>query len=214
MTGDFTQLGIQLLGMVAILAWTVVMMTAMFFILSKVQHGIRCGRTEEIEGLDKSEHGLPSAYADFTSVPLNSEIIPEGFGVTVVDETAAVKAPSTDAKMSKVVIVTKQSKLEDLKNALEAVGVSGLTVTQVLGCGVQKGAGEYYRGVKMEMSLLPKIKVEAVVSKVPVNAVIEAARKALYTGHIGDGKIFVYDVENAVKVRTGASGYDALQDEE
>ena len=101
---------------------------------------------------------------------------------------------------------------EELKQALNAIGVTGLTVTQVLGCGVQKGASEYYRGVKVDMDVLPKVKVEVVVSKVPVSEVISAARKALYTGHIGDGKIFVYDVENAVRVRTGETGYDALQD--
>ncbi len=217
MGGGFTQLGLQLLGFVTVAAWAVVTMTAMFFILSKIQKGIRVSKTEELEGLDKTEHGMPSAYADFTSVSLNSEILaegePEGVGVTLVDEAAPeIKASATDAKMSKVVILAKQAKLEDLKTALESIGVSGITVTQVLGCGVQKGAT--YRGVPVEMSLLPKVKVEVVVSKVPVQTVVDAARKALYTGNIGDGKIFVYDVENVVKVRTGSSGYDALQDEE
>ena len=217
MGGGFTQLGLQLLGFVTVAAWAVVTMTAMFFILSKIQKGIRVSKTEELEGLDKTEHGMPSAYADFTSVSLNSEILaegePEGVGVTLVDEAAPeIKASATDAKMSKVVILAKQAKLEDLKTALEGIGVSGITVTQVLGCGVQKGAT--YRGVPVEMSLLPKVKVEVVVSKVPVQTVVEAARKALYTGNIGDGKIFVYDVENVVKVRTGSSGNDALQDEE
>jgi len=218
MGGGFTQLGIQLLGMVTILAWAAITITVMFLILSKIQHGIRCDRVTEIEGLDKHEHGMPSAYADFIPVSLNSEILPEdgmeGEGVTVVEEAVPVKTASKEAKMSKVVIVTRQSKLESLKTALEGIGVSGITVTQVLGCGVQKGATEMYRGVPVEMSLLPKVKVEVVVSKVPVNTVVEAARKALYTGHIGDGKIFVYDVEDVVKIRTGASGYDALQDEE
>lgn len=217
-TGEGLQLGWQLCGVVAVLAWTVATMTLTFFALKKTV-GLRVSREEEIEGLDRCEHGLPSAYADFTAIPLNEEILaagePEGVGVTVVDETTpAIKASSTAAKLSKVVIVTRQNKLEDLKTALEGIGVSGLTVTQVLGCGVQKGAAEYYRGVKIEMSLLPKVKVEVVVSKVPVHTVIETARKALYTGHIGDGKIFVYDVEDVVKVRTGSSGYDALQDEE
>lgn len=217
MGGGFTQLGLQLLGFVTVAAWAVVTMTAMFFILSKIQKGIRVSKTEELEGLDKTEHGMPSAYADFTSVSLNSEILaegePEGVGVTLVEEAAPeIKASATDAKMSKVVILAKQAKLEDLKTALESIGVSGITVTQVLGCGVQKGAT--YRGVPVEMSLLPKVKVEVVVSKVPVQMVVDAARKALYTGNIGDGKIFVYDVENVVKVRTGSSGYDALQDEE
>ena len=217
MGGGFTQLGLQLLGFVTVAAWAVVTMTAMFFILNKIQKGIRVSKTEELEGLDKTEHGMPSAYADFTSVSLNSEILaegePEGVGVPLVEEAAPeIKASATDAKMSKVVILAKQAKLEDLKTALESIGVSGITVTQVLGCGVQKGAT--YRGVPVEMSLLPKVKVEVVVSKVPVQTVVDAARKALYTGSIGDGKIFVYDVENVVKVRTGSSGYDALQDEE
>lgn len=139
----------------------------------------------------------------------------ESAGVPVTDTMPAVTESAEEgAKLSKVVIVTKQSKFEDLKQAMNSIGVTGLTVTQVLGCGVQKGAGEYYRGVKMDMDLLPKVKVEVVVSKVPVADVIAAARKALYTGHIGDGKIFVYDVEDVVRVRTGESGYDALQDEE
>ena len=218
-TGEWTQLGLQLLGIVTIAAWTVATMTLTFFLLSKIQKGIRVGKTEEIEGLDKTEHGLPSAYADFIGVSLNNEILeegaPEGTGVEVVDMTSAapLQEPGREAKMSKVVVITKQSQLEALKASLERIGVSGMTVTQVLGCGVQKGASEYYRGVKMEMSLLPKVKVEVIVSKVPVQDVIDAARKALYTGHIGDGKIFVYDVEDVVKIRTGARGYDALQDE-
>ena len=172
--------------------------------------------------MDKHEHGLPSAYADFVAAPLAAEMIdPEGLaveepaGVTVVDTTvpAVRESSAVGAKLSKVVILTKQSKFEDLKQALNAIGVTGLTVTQVLGCGVQKGASEYYRGVKVDMDLLPKVKVEVVVSKVPVDEVVAAARKALYSGHIGDGKIFVYDVEDVVRVRTGESGYDALQDE-
>ena len=220
-TGNFSQLAVQLLGIVCIAAWTIVCMVALFQIL-KHTCGIRASRIEEIEGLDKHEHGLPSAYADFVAAPLAAEMIdPEGVapaepaGVTVVDTTvpAVRESSAAGAKLSKVVILTKQSKFEDLKQALGAIGVKGLTVTQVLGCGVQKGASEYYRGVKVDMDLLPKVKVEVVVSKVPVDEVVAAARKALYTGHIGDGKIFVYDVEDVVRVRTGESGYDALQDE-
>ena len=220
-TGNFSQLAVQLLGIVCIAAWTIVCMVALFQIL-KHTCGVRASRIEEIEGLDKHEHGLPSAYADFVAAPLAAEMIdPEGFtpaepaGVTVVDTTVPAVRESSEAgaKLSKVVILTKQSKFEDLKQALGAIGVTGLTVTQVLGCGVQKGASEYYRGVKVDMDLLPKVKVEVVVSKVPVDEVVAAARKALYTGHIGDGKIFVYDVEDVVRVRTGESGYDALQDE-
>ena len=220
-TWNFSQLAVQLLGIVCIAAWTIVCMVALFQIL-KHTCGVRASRIEEIEGLDKHEHGLPSAYADFVAAPLAAEMIdPEGLaaeepaGVTVVDSTVpAVKESSAaGAKLSKVVILTKQSKFEELKQALNAIGVTGLTVTQVLGCGVQKGASEYYRGVKVDMDLLPKVKVEVVVSKVPVGEVVAAARKALYSGHIGDGKIFVYDVEDVVRVRTGESGYDALQDE-
>lgn len=223
-TGNFAQLIVQIIGVVAIAAWTIVCMIALFQIL-KHTVGLRASKVEEIEGLDKHEHGLPSAYADFAAVPLAAEMLdPEGVPVTAADETAGVtvvdtaapalkESSETGAKLSKVVILTKQSKFEDLKQALGEIGVTGLTVTQVLGCGVQKGAGEYYRGVKVDMDLLPKVKVEVVVSKVPVSQVIETARKALYTGHIGDGKIFVYDVEDVVRVRTGESGYDALQDQ-
>ena len=227
-TGSFAQLIVQLIGVAAIAAWTIVCMVILFQIL-KHTVGLRASRIEEIEGLDKHEHGLPSAYADFTPVPLAAEIIEaeglpanlaasEPAGVTVTDTTApempSVSASDGIAKLSKVVILTKQSKFEDLKQALNAIGVTGITVTQVLGCGVQKGASEYYRGVKLDMDLLPKVKVEVVVSKVPVEKVVEAARTALYTGHIGDGKIFVYDVEDVVRVRTGESGYDALQEED
>ena len=122
--------------------------------------------------------------------------------------------PASDVKLSKVTIVCSQTKFEQLKSAMNDIGVTGMTVTQVLGCGVQKGRTEYYRGVPLSMNLLPKLQVDMVVSKVPVSQVVESARKALYTGHIGDGKIFVYGVENAVKVRTGETGYDALQGEE
>ncbi len=221
-TGSFAQLAVQLIGIAAIAAWTIVCMILLFRILKRTV-GLRASRVEEVEGLDKHEHGLPSAYADFASVPLAAEMLdPEGvptpsegeFADVAAETAPAVRESSeSGAKLSKVVVLTKQSKFEELKAALNEIGVTGLTVTQVLGCGVQKGAGEYYRGVKVDMDLLPKVKVEVVVSKVPVGKVVEAARKALYTGHIGDGKIFVYEVEDVVRVRTGESGYDALQDE-
>ena len=220
--GGFNLLGVQLIGILCIAAWTILCMIGLFLLLKKTV-GLRAAKIEEIEGLDKHEHGLPSAYADFVAAPLAAEMLdPEGVGsaetagVTVVDATAPATKESSvaGAKLSKVVILTKQSKFEDLKEALGAIGVTGLTATQVLGCGVQKGASEYYRGVKVDIDLLPKVKVEVVVSKVPVADVIAAARKALYTGHIGDGKIFVYDVEDVVRVRTGETGYDALQDED
>ncbi len=222
-TGNFTQLIIQLIGIACIAAWTIVCMIALFQIL-KHTIGLRASKTEEIEGLDKHEHGLPSAYADFVPVPLVAEMLdPEDVlqekqkkaepMTEMPSVPATVNYITSDKKLTKVVIVTKQSKFEELKQELNAIGVTGLTVTQVLGCGVQKGASEYYRGVKVDMDLLPKVKVEVVISKIPVSDVVAAARRALYTGHIGDGKIFVYDVESVVRVRTGETGYDALQDE-
>ena len=218
-TGSFAQLIVQLIGVLAISAWTIACMIGLFQLL-KHTIGLRVSKIEEIEGLDKHEHGLPSAYADFTPVPLAAEIIEAaGEPAATASDASEVAMPAItesgmdSAKLSKVVIITKQAKFEDLKQALNAIGVTGITVTQVLGCGVQKGASEYYRGVKLDMDLLPKVKAEVVVSKVPVSEVVAAARKALYTGHIGDGKIFVYDVEDVVRVRTGESGYDALQDE-
>lgn len=219
--GGFNMLGVQLLGVLCIAAWTIFCMVILFNVLKRTV-GLRASRAEEVEGLDKHEHGLPSAYADFVAAPLAAEMLdPEGMPASaepaaeaVAESAPVVRESTARAKLTKVVILTKQSKFEELKQALSAIGVTGLTVTQVLGCGVQKGASEYYRGVKVDMDLLPKVKVEVVVSKVPVEQVIAAARGALYTGHIGDGKIFVYDVENVVRVRTGESGFEALQDEE
>ena len=216
-TGNGLQLGIQLLGILAVGAWTAILITGLFFLLKKTI-GVRVTEKEEIEGLDIHEHGLPSAYADFVLAPLSSEIIDldgSAAAAPVEDLTLpALKVPTMSKKMSKVVIVMSEHKLNPLKTALAELGVTGMTVTSVFGCGVQKGATETYRGVKLDMDLLPKVKVEVVVSEVPVDDVVAAARKVLYSGHIGDGKIFVYDVENVVKVRTGATGYDALQDEE
>ena len=218
--GGFNMLGVQLLGIVCIAAWTTACMIGLFFLLKKTV-GLRASAIEEIEGLDKHEHGLVSAYANFAPVPLAAEMLDPDMTITATERIAAkepaadipsVQASSGKEKLSKVVIVAKQSRFDDLKAALNDIGVTGITVTQVLGCGVEKGASEYYRGVKVDMDLLPKVKVEVVVSKVPVADVVEAARKALYTGHIGDGKIFVYDVDDVVRVRTGESGYDALQE--
>ena len=126
--------------------------------------------------------------------------------------SAPVQLMASDVKITKIDIITKQSKFEALKEAMNEIGITGMTVTQVLGCGIQKGKTEYYRGVETEINLLPKVQVDIVVAKVPVRTVIETAKSVLYTGHIGDGKIFVYDVENVIKVRTGEEGYDALQD--
>ena len=220
-TGSFKLLGIQTLGIIAILAWTAVTMTLTFFIIKKTV-GLRVSKEEEIKGLDSTEHGLPSAYADF--VPAVESLnygYDEAVAVTgdiPVAEAVPVKKMSTfddgTPKLTKVEIICKESRFETLKAAMMDIGITGMTVSHVLGCGVQKGKPEYYRGVQVEANLLPKIQVDIVVSKVPVRSVIETAKKVLYTGHIGDGKIFVYDVENVVKVRTGEEGYDALQDVE
>jgi len=225
--GGFHMLGIQALGVGSVALWVFVTMSIVFFVIKKTV-GLRVSATEEVRGLDIEEHGLISSYADFMPMLSQGEI-PVGLDVEVVTGKApmakavpvvvkAAPAPSDPAsvglKMTKVSILTKQSKFETLKNAMDQIGVTGMTVTQVLGCGMQKGRSEYYRGIEMETTLLPKIEVEIVVCKIPVRTVIEAAKAALYTGHIGDGKIFVYDVENVVKVRTGEEGYDALQDVE
>ena len=214
--GGFGLLGIQILGVAAVVAWVVVTMTIVFKLIEKTI-GLRVTAEEEIMGLDKLEHGLVSAYADF--VPATEEVgsmAPSGVAPKPVTEAVPVTRVSTEGApaMHKVVIVTRQSRFEALKNAMNAIGVTGMTLTNVAGCGQQKGAAEYYRGVPVDVMLLPKIKLEIIVSAIPVETVIEAARKALYTGHIGDGKIFVYDVADVVKVRTGERGFDALQDEE
>ena len=215
--GGFELLGLQILGFVAVAAWTAVTITILFLVI-KSTIGLRASREEEIRGLDITEHGLTSAYAGFevstTDLQFDASDFEEVGSAKMEDAVPAVvqkSAGTDDKKITKVEILMKQERFEKLKKAMNEIGVTGMTVTQVLGCGTQKGAPEYYRGVQMEMQLLPKIQVEMVISKVTPMEVIEAARKALYTGHIGDGKIFVYDVEDVVKVRTGETGYDALQ---
>ena len=224
--GGFKLLGIQLTGMLATAAWTAVTITITFLLIKKI-FGLRVSAEEEITGLDATEHGLETAYAGFMTygdhissdgtTTVSTPAIPEN--AVPEDEAVPVQVMSggtgvaSDVKLTKISIICKQNKFEDLKNALNDAGVTGITVTQVLGCGAQKGQTKYYRGVKMDMTLLPKVKVEVVVSKVPVATVVKAAKKALYTGSIGDGKIFVYGVENVIKVRTGEEGYDALQGE-
>ena len=215
--GGFELLGLQILGFVAVAAWTAVTITILFLVI-KSTIGLRASREEEIKGLDITEHGLTSAYAGFevstTDLQFDASDFEEVGSAKMEDAVPAVvqkSAGTDDKKITKVEILMKQERFEKLKKAMNEIGVTGMTVTQVLGCGTQKGAPEYYRGVQMEMQLLPKIQVEMVISKVSPMEVIEAARKALYTGHIGDGKIFVYDVEDVVKVRTGETGYDALQ---
>lgn len=219
--GGFRQLGVQLLGMVSILAYTTVMMLITFTLIKKF-HGLRVSPEEEISGLDSVEHGLTSAYAGFEfgldptlreyTAEVSNEAAPMEIAVPVTDATTEEKTIATPHKITKVEIICKEARFEALKAAMDAVGITGMTVTKVLGCGIQKGRTGYYRGVKIEsMDLNPKVQVDIVVSKVPVRALVEAAKKALYTGNIGDGKIFIYDVENVVKVRTGEEGYDALQ---
>jgi len=220
-TGSFKLLGIQTLGITAILAWTAVTMTITFLIIKKTV-GLRVSKEEEIKGLDSTEHGLASAYADFLPAVESldygyEEAVNVTGDVPVAEAVTVKKMPSFDdgaPKLTKVEIICKESRFEALKSAMMDIGITGMTVSHVLGCGVQKGKPEYYRGVQVEANLLPKIQVDIVVSKVPVRSVIDTAKKVLYTGHIGDGKIFVYDVENVVKVRTGEEGYDALQDVE
>lgn len=232
--GGFKQLGLQLTGIVAICTWTAVTITIAFAII-KATVGLRVSEEEEIIGLDAIEHGLPSAYSGFqiTDASMSMDInentdlgesdyeeasqFKKDAAIPVVatsSETDANGVPIFNTGMHKVTIVAKLTKFDSLKKAMNDLGVTGMTVTQVMGCGVQKGAGEYYRGVEMDATLLPKIKVEVIVSKIPVEQVIEAAKKALYTGHIGDGKIFVYNVLKVVKVRTGEEDYRALQDVE
>ncbi len=216
-------IGMQCLGILSVAAWTAVTITITFLIIKAI-FGLRVTRHEEVIGLDIEEHGIESSYSGFvmavdTDAYLeNGEAAPVTAAVPVEvykssrknDPAVAADAP----QFSQVSILCKQSKFEPLKNALADIGVTGITVTQVLGCGTQKGASEYYRGTPVEPSLLPKVKVEVVVCKVPVEDVVNTARKALYTGHIGDGKIFVYHVEDVIRVRTGEIGYDALQDAE
>lgn len=213
-------LGTQLLGIVAVGAF-VFITSALLWLALKKTVGIRVTCEEELAGLDVGEHGN-RAYPDFVSavesIDYSGDEV-EVMGDVPVSEAVSVKDTSSAAdtkspKITKVEIICKESRLETLKAAMTSIGITGMTVSHVLGYGTQKGKPEYYRGVQIEANLLPKVQVDIVVSKVPVRSVIEAAKKALYTGHIGDGKIFVYDVENVVKVRTGEEGYDALQDVE
>ena len=220
-TGSAVLLGKQTVGILAILAWTAVTMTITFLIIKKTV-GLRVSAEEEIKGLDSTEHGLPSAYADFVPAVESLDYGYEGAvavsgEVPMAEAVPVKKVPVFEdgtPKFTKVEIICKEARLETLKNAMMDIGITGMTVSHVLGCGAQKGKPEYYRGVQVEANLLPKVQIDIVVSKVPVRQVIETAKKVLYTGHIGDGKIFVYDVENVVKVRTGEEGYDALQDVE
>ncbi len=229
--GGFDLLGKQIVGVVSVCAWTAVTITIAFFIINATA-GLRVTAEEEIVGLDSCEHGLPSAYAGFSIMDISNTMTmevnentdlgnAEYESASAVQKNAAVKvvkmpdaAAVSAAGIFKVVIISKLSRYEKVKKVMNDLGVTGMTVTQVMGCGIQKGAGEMYRGVEMDATLLPKVKIEVVVSKIPVDSVIEAAKKALYTGHIGDGKIFVYNVDKVVKIRTGEEDFAALQDVE
>ena len=237
--GGLFQLGRQFGGMLVTAAWTVVMIYIAFTVI-RLTVGLRVSEEEEITGLDSTEHGLPSAYSGFAIMDISNTMTMSvnentNLGTDVYEEASQAKrdaavsvvradgsAAGVDASalsaihtgMSKVVIIAKLSRYDKLRKAMNDLGVTGMTVTQVMGCGIQKGSGEKYRGVEIDMTLLPKVKVEVVVSAIPIDKVIEAAKKALYTGHIGDGKIFVYPVSKVVKVRTGEEDLEALQDVE
>lgn len=226
--GGLKLLGLQLIGFVSVAAWTAVTITIVFLVI-KATIGLRASQEEEIVGLDATEHGLASAYSGFSIMDVSGAMVMDvnentSLGVEDYDaasqtqKDAAVKVaqvPMASATgIYKVAIIAKLSRYDKLRKAMNDLGVTGMTVTQVMGCGIQKGAGEKYRGVEMDATLLPKVKVEVVVSKIPVDTVVEAAKKALYTGHIGDGKIFVYNVDKVIKVRTGEEDFAALQDVE
>ncbi|MDO4522892.1 MAG: ammonium transporter [Eubacteriales bacterium] len=224
--GGWKLLGLQCLGVLAVGVWTAVTITIVFLVI-RATVGLRVSEEEEITGLDATEHGLPSAYAGFSIMDIANTMTMEVNDNTHLgvedyehadrfrrDAAVPVQQPLPEAAMNNVVIIAKLSRYEYLKKAMNDIGVTGMTVTQVMGCGVQKGAGERYRGVEMDLTLLPKVKVEVVVGEIPVSRVIEAAKRALYTGHIGDGKIFVYPVEHVVKIRTGEHDLEALLDVE
>ncbi|XME01383.1 ammonium transporter [Lachnospiraceae bacterium C1.1] len=226
--GGTKLLGIQLTGMLATALWTAVMITVSFALI-KATLGLRVSEEEEILGLDSTEHGLASAYSGFAIMDVSNTLnmaVNENTDLGVSDYNEATEFQKrasvqvvksgieSDSAIHKVSIIAKLSRYDKLRRAMNDLGVTGMTVTQVMGCGVQKGSGEMYRGVEMDATLLPKIKLEVVVSKIPVEDIVEAAKKALYTGHIGDGKIFVYSLDNVIKIRTGEEGVEALADVE
>ena len=225
--GGFSQLKIQLLGCAAVAAWTAVTMAIAFCVIRALV-GLRVQDEEEIAGLDIREHGLASAYAGFSIMDISNTMTMElnehtdlgtdacdvAVSAQTMDDAASANFGESASSIYKVVVIARLERYDHLKKAMNSLGVTGMTVTQVMGCGIQKGAGEMYRGVEMDATLLPKVKIEVVVSKIPVEQVVEAAKRALYTGHIGDGKIFVYNVSRVVKIRTGEENYAALQDVE
>ncbi|MDR0649126.1 MAG: ammonium transporter [Synergistaceae bacterium] len=209
--GGVSMLLTQAAGVAAVAVWVGATMWAVFSAL-RATVGLRVSADEEMEGLDIREHALASSYADFMPVSVGPVPISAASSADKTASLAEVKKMLGDhPKMTKVEIYTNPTKMEALKEALNEIGITGLTVTAVTGCGAHKGKKEFYRGALVKMTLLPKVKVETVVCKVPVSKVIEAAKSVLYTGSAGDGKIFVYDVENVVRVSTGEEGFDALQ---
>ena len=222
--GGFKFLGVQALGVLSTIAWTAVVITVVFVLIKKTI-GLRADKADEVMGLDRSEHGLMTAYSGFSILPEEGvftltgeapsapETAAAAAAETVVTAKKAEKVPG-EPVYTRVQIVCRPASLESLKAAMNGIGITGMTVTNVMGYGRQKGKPEYYRGTPVEVTLLPKVQVDIVVSKVPVTQVVETARKVLYTGHIGDGKIFIHDVEDVVRVRTGETGYDALQSED
>ena len=223
--GGFELLGIQLVGIVAVGAFTFVSSALVWLVLKKTM-GIRVSREEELAGLDIGEHGNV-AYPDFAPAAASGELS-EDDAITapaVTPVPAEARVPESEAvpvvhretpgvKMTKVTIITNQSRFSQLQDALEQLGVTGITITNVFGHGMQKGHQTYFRGAPVETRLLPKVKIDVVICKIPTKTLVDTVQKVLYTGHVGDGKIFIYDVEDVVKIRTGERGYDALQDEE
>ena len=225
----FSYFGVQILGVVAVIAWVGITMSVLFSVMKKYKF-LRARKEDELAGLDASEHGLASSYADFmpvpsvmladnmyteqTASPVASETTPAGNVPVEKSVPVTVTSALGEHKFTKISIVTRPDKFEALKAAMDAIGITGMTVSQVKGCGTQRGSAQYYRGSKIDIKLLPKIKLETVVTKIPVETVVDAAKKALYTGNYGDGKIFIYDVVNVIRIRTGEEGYSALQDED
>ena len=226
--GGFVLLGKQLIGFVTVALWTAVTITIAFLVI-RATVGLRVTEEEEIEGLDPTEHGLASAYSGFSLMDVSNSMIMDVNentqlgndtyeAATEYEKNKAVPvmaAPDVNPTgMYKVVIITKLTRYDKIRRAMNEIGVTGMTVTQVMGCGIQKGSGEKYRGTEVDATLLPKVKIEVVIGNLPLDTVIEAAKKTLYTGHIGDGKIFVYNVAEVVKVRTGETDLAALADVE
>ncbi len=221
--GGLAFLGVQTLGVLAVATWVGITMTAIFVVIKKTV-GLRVSHSDELTGLDINEHGLINSYADFMQIPMGTDFRHQDEDESIsyeskseqekaIQSVVTIHPPTAGNSITKVVVITRQSKFETLKTALEQIGITGMTVTQVLGFGMQKGSREFYRGVPIEATLMPKVKIEMVICKIPLELLIETIKKALYTGSVGDGKIFIYKVEDVIKVRTGEYGYDALQDE-